>query len=77
MYLEHQGVFSNQVVVPLTAHLDLYRALKQSADRLGNEVSFKRTDLALFDLARRAGAHHHLPPDRSEVLRPDPRCRGL
>ena len=54
MYLEHQGVFSNQVVVPLDAHLDLYRALKQSADELGDEVSFKRTDLALFDLDAQA-----------------------
>ena len=50
MYLEHQGVFTNQVVVPLDAHLELYRVLKKSADELGDEVSFKRTDLALFDL---------------------------
>lgn len=50
LYLEHQGVFANQVVVPLDAHIDLYRALKQQADELGDEVSFRRTDLALFDL---------------------------
>lgn len=50
MYLEHQGVFANQVVVPLDSHLELYRALKDHADELGNEVSFRRTDLALFDL---------------------------
>lgn len=50
LYLEHQGVFENQVVVPLDAHLDLYRVLKQQADELGEEVSFKRTDLGLFDL---------------------------
>lgn len=50
LYLEHQGVFENQVVLPLDAHLDLYRVLKQQADELGEEVSFKRTDLALFDL---------------------------
>ena len=50
LYLEHQGVFENQLVVPLDAHLELYRALKQSADELGDEVSFKRTDLGLFDL---------------------------
>lgn len=54
MYLEHQGVFENQIVVPLDAHLDLYRAIKKSADELGDEVSFKRTDLALFDLDARA-----------------------
>jgi DNA phosphorothioation-dependent restriction protein DptH len=50
LYLEHQGVFENQIVVPLDAHLDLYRVLKQQADELGDEVSFKRTDLGLFDL---------------------------
>ena len=50
LYLEHQGVFENQIVVPLDAHLDLYRALKLQADELGDEVSFKRTDLGSFDL---------------------------
>ncbi len=50
LYLEHQGVFANQIVVPLDAHIDLYRAMKQQADELGDEVSFRRTDLALFDL---------------------------
>lgn len=50
LYLEHQGVFENQIVVPLDAHLELYRLLKQGADELGDEVSFKRTDLGLFDL---------------------------
>ncbi|NTX13535.1 ATP-binding protein [Myxococcus sp. CA056] len=50
LYLEHQGVFESQIVVPLDAHLDLYRVLKQQADELGDEVSFKRTDLGLFDL---------------------------
>lgn len=50
LFLEHQGVFQNQVVVPLDAHLDLYKSLKQSADEMGDEVCFRRTDLALFDL---------------------------
>lgn len=50
LYLEHQGVFENQIVVPLDSHLELYRVLKQGADELGDEVSFKRTDLGLFDL---------------------------
>lgn len=53
LYLEHQGVFANQIVVPLDAHIDLYRVLKQHADELGDEVSFRRTDLALFDLDAR------------------------
>ncbi len=50
LYLEHQGVFENQVVVPLDAHLELYRVMKAQADELGDEVSFRRTDLGLFDL---------------------------
>ncbi len=50
LFLEHQGVFQNQIVVPLDAHLELYRALRQNALELGDEVSFRRTDLALFDL---------------------------
>jgi len=50
LYLEHQGVFTNQIVVPLDAHLDLYRTRRRQADELGEEVSLKRTDLALFDL---------------------------
>ena len=29
MYLEHQGAFQSQIAVPLDAHLELYRSLKQ------------------------------------------------
>jgi hypothetical protein len=50
MYLEHQGVFENQIVLPLDAHIDLYRVMKGFADDAADEVSFRRTDLALFDL---------------------------
>lgn len=50
LFLEHQGVFQNQVVVPLDAHLELYKALKQSAEEMGDDICFRRTDLALFDL---------------------------
>lgn len=50
LFLEHQGVFQNQIVVPLDAHLELYKALRQNAQELGDEVNFRRTDLALFDL---------------------------
>ena len=32
---------------PLDAHLELYRALRQNALELGDEVNFRRTDLAL------------------------------
>lgn len=50
LFLEHQGVFLNQVLVPLDAHLELYSAMRQNALEIGDEVSFRRTDLALFDL---------------------------
>ncbi|AEP29400.1 methylation-associated defense system ATP-binding protein MAD8 [Brumicola nitratireducens] len=50
LYLEYQGVFHDQVVVPLDAHLELYSELQKADGELGAEISFKRTDLALFDL---------------------------
>ena len=55
LFLEHQGVFQSQIVVPLDAHLELYDALKQNSVEMGDEVSFRRTDLALFDLDPKAG----------------------
>ena len=50
MYLWHQEALQSQIALSLDAHLELYRSLKKAADELGDEVSFKRTDLALFDL---------------------------
>ncbi|QDU76841.1 AAA-like domain protein [Bremerella volcania] len=50
LYLDHQGIFTNQIVVPLDAHVDLYREPRKAAADLQEEVSLKRTDLALFDL---------------------------
>jgi len=50
MYLEHQGVFQNQLVVPLDTHVALYHAIEKNTNSLEDEVSFRRTDLALFDL---------------------------
>ena len=50
LYLEYQGVFKEQVVVPLDAHIELYSELQKADGELGSEISFKRTDLALFDL---------------------------
>ena len=49
MFLEYEGALQNQIVVPLDAHLDLYHALQKNADEFGDELSLKRTDLALFD----------------------------
>ncbi len=50
LYLDYQSVFRNQILVPLDTHLELYRVLKSHAGELGDEISFRRTDLALFDL---------------------------
>ena len=50
IYLSHQGVFEDQIVVPLDAHLELYREPRRHAEQMQDEVSLKRTDLALFDL---------------------------
>jgi hypothetical protein len=49
MFLEYQDAFHDQAVVPLDAHLDLFRAIQRNADELEDEISLRRTDLALFD----------------------------
>jgi len=49
MFLNSQGVFTNQIVVPLDAHLDLFRDVFKDSTG-GQEITLKRTDLALFDL---------------------------
>jgi hypothetical protein len=49
LFLEYQGALSNQVIVPLDAHIDLYR-LAGETDEVTDAVNLQRTDLALFDL---------------------------
>ncbi|GKT09774.1 ATP-binding protein [Desulforhabdus sp. TSK] len=49
LYLEYQGALSNQIIMPLDAHTDLYRS-KGGADDVDDAISLQRTDLALFDL---------------------------
>ena len=49
LYLEYQGALSNQVIVPLDAHTDLYRS-SGGSDDVNDAISLQRTDLALFDL---------------------------
>ena len=46
LYLEYQGALSNQIIVPLDVHTNLYRL----SDEADNSNSLQRTDLALFDL---------------------------
>jgi len=49
LFLEFQDAFRDQAVVPLDAHLNLYRALQKNADAFDDEISLRRTDLGLFD----------------------------
>jgi hypothetical protein len=50
LFLCHQGALSNQTIVPLDVHIDLFRAAKKQADEVGQESTLQRTDLALLDL---------------------------
>jgi len=50
LFLEYQGALRNQIVVPLDAHLELFHTAKKHAEAIGDEVTLRRTDLALFDL---------------------------
>lgn len=49
-FLQHQGALSNQIIVPLDAHTNLFRTTQQRARELEQNASLQRTDLALFDL---------------------------
>ncbi|MEP1076084.1 hypothetical protein NDI52_11845 [Leptolyngbya sp. PL-A3] len=50
LFLKYQGALSNQIVLPLDAHLELFQSSKKYAEAVGNEVTLQRTDLALFEL---------------------------
>jgi DNA phosphorothioation-dependent restriction protein DptH len=50
LYLNYQGALRNQIVVPLDAHLEFFQSVRRHADEIGDEVTLRRTDLALFDL---------------------------
>jgi hypothetical protein len=50
LYLGYQGALRNQIVVPLDAHLELFHSARRHAEEIGDEVTLRRTDLALFDL---------------------------
>ena len=50
LFLEYQGALRNQIVVPLDAHVDLFHTAQNQAEAIGDEVTLRRTDLALFDL---------------------------
>lgn len=49
LFLEYQGAFKDQAVVPLDSHLDLFRTSHSTFNEISDEVSLKRTDLGLFE----------------------------
>lgn len=54
LYLDYQGVLTDQVLVPLDDHLELYREARRTASQdIGDAVSLQRTDLALWSLDAR------------------------
>lgn len=53
IFLGKIGALANQVVVPLDAHLELFRSARGDTDPFADEVFLRRTDVALFDLNAR------------------------
>ena len=54
LYLDYQGALADQVLLPLDDHLELYRDARRAASQdIGDAVSLKRTDLALWSLDAR------------------------
>ncbi|SDL79426.1 hypothetical protein SAMN05216298_0048 [Glycomyces sambucus] len=50
MYLEYERALRGQILVPLDAHLELFRGTGRKIDRVGESTRLHRTDLALFEL---------------------------
>jgi DNA phosphorothioation-dependent restriction protein DptH len=50
MFLADQGALTNQIIVPLDTHIDLFKTAQKQADEAGENIRLQRTDLALFDL---------------------------
>lgn len=54
LYLDYQGVLADQILLPLDDHLELYQEARRTAGQdIGDAVSLKRTDLALWGLDAR------------------------
>lgn len=49
-YLHRLGALGDQTVVPLDAHLELFRDVAHALGHVEDDVGLRRTDLALFDL---------------------------
>jgi hypothetical protein len=50
LYLAHNQALVDQILVPLDAHLELYREARRRADEVAGGSDLQRTDLALFTL---------------------------
>jgi hypothetical protein len=50
LYLAHNQALDDQILVPLDAHLELYREARRRADEVIEGTGLQRTDLALFSL---------------------------
>jgi DNA phosphorothioation-dependent restriction protein DptH len=50
LFLIQQGALTNQLILPLDVHLELFHTVRRASDELGEAVTLQRTDLALFDL---------------------------
>ncbi len=50
LFLQSNGALRNQIVIPLDSHIELFQQAKAGFEELGDDVTVKRTDLALFDL---------------------------
>lgn len=50
LFLLQQGALSNQIILPLDSHQDLFHAAKRIREEIGETATLQRTDLALFDL---------------------------
>jgi DNA phosphorothioation-dependent restriction protein DptH len=50
LFLSSQGALRNQIIVPLDSHIDLFHSAKAGIEEIGDDITLRRTDLALFDL---------------------------
>ena len=50
LFLLQQGALSDQIILPLDAHQDLFHTAKRVREEIGETATLQRTDLALFDL---------------------------
>lgn len=50
LFLLQQSALSNQIILPLDVHLDLFYTARQREEEISEAVTLERTDLALFDL---------------------------